>query len=247
MDHCKQIETSLKKKMLFHINHFEPREYFILKWYFPASWALLSIVLSYVVAKLRRNTVIEKKSLIQNLWEWIVILVEAVLAYVIIDSVWYVPTDHKCQFLSMPTTSFLLFVSYLFTQLQILIEILNTRLFEKEEVFGRVRRIMPPWILIFQRIGYNWIVVLRNLIFNVLIGVFTKLNLMHLSHLAHKLSDVTVVVLFGMRIVSLYLFVTGDPVCSGVLPSFIADLLASSIPVVKILKGLAPERKIKEK
>ena len=176
-------------------------------------------------------------------WDLLVLIVEGVLIYFIIISTQNVSTSNKCNFTRMPDTSFLVFVTYLFNMIQQLIDTLETRTYTNDTITSKVRLIVPPWIMIYKRVGYNWVVVLRNLIVHVIIGTCRLVGLEHLATAFSNLSDLSLVILLGMRLASLYSFLLGDRVCTGALPSFITDLIASSIPVYKILQRWTQSKK----
>ncbi len=143
-----------------------------------------------------------------------------------------------CQFFSMSTVNYYAYLNYLFGLFQILVvQVPQTEVFGQTEMLALIRKVIPSWIIIFKHVGYNWIIVLRNLLCSILNRV-TELFGMEKSVVqsVEQLADASLVALYIIRLSALVSKASGSSFCSGAFPSVIADNVSATIALWKLAK-----------
>ena len=180
----------------------------------------------------------KKNELLSRVQPMIMAFLESYLAMSIIKAVQEHPIEEFCQFFALSQVNYLVYLAYLLNLIQVLIQIPQTEVYGKEELFTTIRRVMASWIIIFQRVGYNWVVVLRNLFSSFLIQLAQVLGFdRSIVKAIEDLSDLSLVLLYVMRVAALISMKSGSSFCSGAFPSVVADTVFATLALWKLFKS----------
>jgi hypothetical protein len=221
---------------------FEPREYALLQWYVPVGATIFSIICSKLVvvtAFAEKVSFLKRYTLFARVHKVLETLIQIYFASRIMSSVSTVRTlNGMCQFFVMSETNYWIYVTYVFDVTQLLLNLPFTKSFTIQEMLALIRQVMRAWIMIFQRVGYNWVIVLRNLLSSIMFNICFLLDVNDkLKSSVENLSDVSLLLLYFVRVSAVFSMIMGSEYCSGRLPSCIADINFATMTLYNLIKS----------
>jgi hypothetical protein len=121
---------------------------------------------------------------------------------------------------------------------QLLLNLPFTKSFTRQDMLALIRQVIRAWVMIFQRVGYNWVIVLRNLLSSIMFNICSLLDVNDkLKSSVENLSDVSLLLLYFVRVSAVFSMIMGSEYCSGRLPSCIADTNFATMTLYNLIKS----------